>query len=420
MGNGILMRWPWQEKQLEVKEASLESVLRQWAALFQTVSGITVNAETCMQSPTVHAIVTSVQNRLGISPLHVLQKTTINNRPAKVEQPNHPIAQLLRKPNDWQTTEEYISDAASSLLRHGQFFSLINSGGNGGRIQALLPLDAGQVEVEQDKNWRVSFKYKSEPFRQEQILYARGGARDFLKGDSPIVDIRESIALEIAAEQYGAAFFGNGAMPLIYFKLMDGFADFQTDEEKKTFLERVKEQFGGNKKFSTMMLPKGMDMDALTIENDKAQFVESRKFIRTVIAGAFGVPPHLVGDLERATFNNVEQQDVDFTINVVLPIAKRLEAAMERDLLTDEDREQGVIIRFNLDAVQRADIKTRNESLKIAREWGAINANEWREMLNLNPISEDDGGEDYIRPMNMAEAGAEPVEVDEDAPIDDV
>lgn len=404
------MRWPWQKPPLEEKEsASLESVLRQVASMYETVSGITVNAETCMQSPTVHSIVTAVQNRLAVSPLHVLQKQVgSNGRTEKQQLPNHPVAKLLRKPNNWQSTDEYVADAASSLIRHGRFFAYKGQGVTG-PIQYLQPLEAGSTEIMQDRDtMAVSFRYQGkDEYPARRIHYARLGARDYLRGDSPVWDVRESIALEIAAEKFGAAFFGNGAMPMIYFKLMEGFNGFKTDEEKLKFLDGVNKAFGGNKKFSSMMLPKGMELDTLKIENDKAQFIETRRFIRTVIAGAFGVPPHLVGDLERATFNNVEQQDTDFVINVILPIARRLESAMERDLLTDDDRRGGVIIRFNLDAIQRADIKTRNESLAKAREWGAINVNEWRELMNMNPISAEDGGEDYIRPMNMAKPGEE-------------
>jgi len=269
------------------------------------------------------------------------------------------------------------------------------------------------VEIMQDsRSLAVQYRYNGDQtYRPDQILHARMGARDFLNGDSPIEDVKESIGLEIAAEQFGGAFFGNGAMPLMYFTLLEGFKDFRTDEERTQFLTKFKEAFGGRRTFSAMMLPKGMGLDSVKVENDKAQFIETRRFIRSVIAGAFGVPPHLVGDLERATFNNVEQQDTDFVINVVLPIAQTFEAAMERDLLTPEDRAGGVIIRFNLDSIQRADFKSRQEGFQIQRQNGVISANDWREMENQNPISDDDGGDDYIRPMNMVVAGEEPAEV---------
>ena len=405
------MRWPWQKPEVETKEvASLEQLLRQIASTFETVSGVAVTPENCMQSPTVHSIVTAVQNRLAISPPLVMRESrNSNNRVIKEALPNHPIAKLLNKPNSWQTTDEYFGDAASSLLRFGRYHAFKGQGQTG-PIRYLEPLEAAAVDIERDiESGVIRFRYNGKtPIEQKKMHYARLGARDYLRGDSPVMDVRESIALEIAAERHGATFFANGAMPLIYFKLMEGFADFKDDESKLNFLEGVKKAFGGEKKFSTMMLPKGMEMDTLSIDNEKAQFLESRKFIRTVIAGAFGVPPHLVGDLERATFNNVEQQDTDFVINVVLPIARRMEAAMERDLLTDEDRKAGVIIRFDLDSVERADMKSRNEALKVAREWGVINPNEWREKINLNPLTDEEGGEEYIRPMNMQAPGEEP------------
>jgi HK97 family phage portal protein len=404
------MRWPWQPKTEQKATASLESILRQIALLTETVSGISVTPDNCMRSPTVHSIVTAVSNRLAISPLQVLREGFNSDGRRVVErQSNHPVARLLKNPNAWQTTDDFVADAASTLVRWGRFVAFKGRGATG-PIRFIDALEPGETEVVTETGSRSHFfRYKGTTiYSPSQVLYARLGARDYLRGDSPVVDVAESIALEIAAEKFGAAFFGNGALPLIYFQLMEGFSDFATDEEKVRFLEGVKAAFGGNKKFSTMMLPKGMELHSMKIENDKAQFIETRRFIRTVISGAFGVPPHLVGDLERATFNNVEQQDTDFIINVVLPIAKRLEAAMERDLLTQEDRNSGIIIRFDLDAVQRADIKTRNESLQLARDSGVINANEWREKIGLNPISEQDGGEDYIRPLNMGTADEEP------------
>ena len=137
-----------------------------------------------------------------------------------------------------------------------------------------------------------------------------------------------------------------------------------------------------------------MTRDPIALDNDKAQFLETRKYQRTVIAGIFGVPPQFVGDLERATFNNAEQQSLDFVQNVILPDVRVFEAAMERDLLTDDDRSGGVVIRFNLDAALRGDYLSRQQGLKIQREAGVINPNEWREQEGMNPRP-DAGGEGY-------------------------
>ena len=193
------------------------------------------------------------------------------------------------------------------------------------------------------------------------------------------------------------------------FKFMQGTQGFKTDEEKTQFLEDFQAAYGQRRRFRAMLLPKGIEhSDPINVENDKAQFLETRKLQRNVIAGAFGVPPHLVGDLEKGTFNNVEQQSLDFILNVVLPYARIFEAAMERDFLTEEDRRNGIIIRFNLDGALRGDFKSRQEGLKIQREMGIINPNDWREREDMNPISAEDGGETYWQQGPSGQGGEEP------------
>ena len=244
-----------------------------------------------------------------------------------------------------------------------------------------------------------------------KMLHVRGPARNFIEGDSPVKDCGQAIALEIMAEKFGTAFFRNGALPLMIFKYMQGSQGFKTVEAEKQFVVDFQEALGGERRHRAMLLPKGIETgDPVKIENDRAQFLETRAFQRTVIAGAFGVPPQYVGDLSRATWNNVEQQSLQFTQDVVYPVVQRLEAAMERDLLTEDDWRDGVIIRFNLDSILRADFKSRQEGLQIQRTNGVISPNEWREIEGRNPLSDDKGGEEYLRPGNMLVAGEEPPE----------
>lgn len=417
------MRFPWQRKDTGGENLSIDTVMRRIEATLLSVSGIAVTPENCMRSPTVHAIVTAVSRRLSVSPVRIMAKTIREGREYKELLPNHPVAKLLKAPNPWTTPTNFWTDATSVMLRYGRYQAWIGRGVTG-PIRRLVPMDPAQTEFmgsySPNMDPRIATTWPDgthKVYDWREVLYARGGARDFIKGDSPVEDVRESIAIEIAAEEFGAAFFGNGALPLLYFVLQPEFRGFRSQEEEDQFINAFQESFSGRKRFRAMMLPKGIDLKDIKVENEKAQFIETRKLVRTIIAGAFGVPPHLVGDLERATFNNVEQQDTDFVINVVMPIARVFEESMERDLLTDEDRRAGVIIRFNLDAIQRADFKQRQEGLKIQREAGVISANDWRERENMNPISDEDGGDDYIRPMNMSVAGEEP-EPPADPPAD--
>lgn len=385
------------------------------AAQSSQVFGSVVTPENCMQSPTVHAIVTAVSRRFAVTPVHVYQKGTKNGRDTKEKLPNHPVAKLLQAPNSFQTRVDFWQDTTSWYLRYGNFFSY-KSRGSTGPIRELLPIAPHRVTVEQDDEWRVTYRVDGvKELPQQKILHARGPARNGFLGDSPVNDIKTAIALDIAAEKFGWSFFANGAMPLIVFSFLQGSNGFKTEEEATKFRSDFQEKFGGTNRFRGFVLPKGFDKPySMPIENDKAQFLETRKYQRTVIAGAFGVPPHLVGDLERATFNNVEQQDSDFTLNVIMPIGRSVEAALERDLLTPEDRNSGVIIRFNFDAILRADFKSRQEGLQIQRRNGVISPNEWRETESMNPISEDDGGDEYIHEANMVPGKTPEVEPIED------
>lgn len=396
----------------ETKQNQFEDVLQRIVAA-QDGAVAAVTPENCEQAPTVKAIVTAITRRFAVTPVHVYQKTTRNNRDTKERLPSHPVARLLARPNSFQSRVDYWQDASSWLTRYGRYYAF-KSRGSTGPIRELLPMHPRDVTVSQDpQNWALTFAWGHGAERQQysgsRIHHIRGPARNGFSGDSPVKDVAQAIALEIAAERFGASFFSNGALPLLMFSFIAGSKGFKTAEEEKRFIDEFQNAFGGKRAHRAFITPPGIDKPTpVPIENDKSQFLETRKYQRTVIAGAWGVPPHLVGDLERATFNNVEQQDGDFTLNVIMPIGQAIEAAMERDLLTDEDRTGGVIIRFNFDSILRADFKSRQEGLRIQRDAGVISPNEWREIEGKNPIDEEDGGEDYLRPANFVVAGEEP------------
>jgi HK97 family phage portal protein len=385
------------------KSISLDQLIQRLESINQTVSKIAVTPETALESPTVHAIDNAVSKAISTLPIHVYRKTMASDgRATKLPLPSHPVAKLLAKPNTRETATSYWLDAASWFLRYGNHYAQKGRGVTG-PIRTLRPFVPSQVCIEQRDDLDLVFKVTLNSGTQveipaSQMHHVRGRATDGIVGDSPVMKVREAIALEIAAERFGASFFGNGAMPMLVFQYVQGTAGFKTDEERKKFVDEFRDAYSNpSGRFKAMIVPKGMEVsDPISIDNDKAQFLATRQFQRSVIAGAFGVPPHIVGDLTRATYNNVEQQSLDFQQKVVHPIARAFESAMENDLLTPEDRAGGVIIRFNLDAELRGDFKTRQEGLNIQRMAGVISPNEWREKEGLNPISEEDGGDSYF------------------------
>lgn len=381
---------------------SLDTLIRRLEEAHQTASGIQVTPETCMKSPTVQAAVTAISRRMSTLPIHVLRRVSSKGRVRKERQPNHPVAKLLAKPNDWQGRSNYWQDATSSLIRYGNFYAFKERGATG-PIRRLTPMHAGSTTPDQKDDFSVIYKstMPGGQFRElpaSQVHHVRGPARDFVTGDSAIMDVKETIALEIAAESFGATFFGNGAMPSLVFEFMEGFVGFKSDQERQQFVEDFQASYGKKGRFRALLMPHGIKLgNPVGIDNDKAQFLETRKLQRSIIAGALGFPPHLVGDLERGTFSNIEHQSLEFVQAVVLPYVKVFEDSMERDLLTDEDRRGDIIIRFNLDGALRGDFKSRQEGHQIMRQNGVISANDWRENENLNPISDEDGGEEFWR-----------------------
>jgi len=413
------MKWPW-NRTVQPEKKGFEDVLNRLILSQEGALSSLVTPETCMQSPTMNAIVTAISRRLAITPVHVFQKKVVDGKAEKELLPSHDAAKLLKTPNSWQSSYDFWQDASSTIVRHGKFYSYKSS--SGGKIRELLPLDPSIVTPKQDpKTWKVTFRVsvtggEKQVYQPDQLFAARGPARNFVEGDSTVDDVKTSIALEILAEKFGANFFKNGALPLMIFKYAEGSAGFETKEQEQEFLKDLEDAFGGGNMLKSMLVPKGIDApETLKVEHDKAQFVESRKYQRTVIAGAFGVPPHLVGDLERGTFNNVEQQDKDFTLNVILPYVRAFESSMERDLLSESDRDAGIVIRFNMDGDLRAAFKERQEGLRIQREMGIINANEWREQEGMNP-RDDEQGDEYLHPSNMAVDGDTDEEPSDDIP----
>lgn len=401
------------QQAVEMKDASFETVLRLLAAS-QGLTHSSVSPDTCMKSPTVQAIVRAISARLASTPVHVYKTETKNGREYKEKIPNHPVSLLLKKPNEWQSRYDYWQDAASCFVRHGRYIAKMAKSSNG-KIHGLYPVNPSGVEIKQDQTTLgITFKRAGgEEWPFSKVHFVRGPSRDFFSGDSPVNDVATTIALEIAAEDFGASFFENGAVPLLMFKYMAGVKGFKTPEEEQQFINDFQAAFSGEKRHRAFLVPPGIENgDPIKIENDKAQFLQTRQHQRTVIAGAFGVPPQFVGDLSKGTYNNVEQQSEDFTLNVIMPVCSAFEAAMERDLLSDDDREKGYKVRFNLDAELRAAFIDRQNGLQIQYQNGVINANEWRE-IEGKPPRDDEGAETYHTTVQVQPNGAQQDDTDE-------
>jgi HK97 family phage portal protein len=299
---------------------------------------------------------------------------------------------LLRMPNKQHTQTMYFRQVMTHVALWGNHVS-IKGQGNTGPIQFLRPVHPDQVTIKEDDPqnpiYVIQGSNSERQFRADQVLHITGGINaEGTWSTSPVTLAAEAIGLCLAAEQLLAELYGNGAIPA--FLLTGG--EFNSKEQYEMWIESFKKTYGaGSDRGGVAMLPKGMEAEMLTFKPMDAQLLEARKFQRTEIASVWGVPPHKLADLERATFSNIEHQTVEFAQDVMLPYARLFEQAMERDLLTESDRRKGVVIRFDLDAAIRADFKTRAEGYVKLYGVGALNPNEIRAREGMNPRTDPEG-----------------------------
>ena len=227
------------------------------------------------------------------------------------------------------------------------------------------------------------------------VLHIPGLGFDGLVGYSPIAMAKNAIGMAIACEEYGAKFFANGAQP-------SGVLEHPgTIKDPRRVRESWTQTFGGSQNANKVaVLEEGMKYTPISISPEQAQFLETRKFQLNEIARIFRVPPHMVGDLEKSSFSNIEQQSLEFVKYTLDPWVSRWEQGMVRSLLAAEEK-KSYFIKFNVDGLLRGDYQSRMNGYAIGRQNGWMSANDIRELENLDCIPQEQGGDLYLINGNM-------------------
>ena len=365
------------------------------AAGYGTSSGVNVTPSTAMQCVAVFSCIRILGESLGQLPLILYRK----EGNGKVRAVDHPLYSVLHdKPNSYQTSFEFRELGMNRLNLRGNYYSFINWVGTGKkrRVHELLPLTS--VTVKQNADWGLEYQArignKTETIPPGNIFRVIGLSLDGFTGVSPITYTKESIGLALATEKHGGNVFKRGGRP-------SGVLTHPLTLSKEAagrISESWQKNHGGNKQGGTAVLEEGMKYDAISMTNEDAQFLETRKFQKPEIASIFRVPPHMIGDLEKSSFSNITQQSLEFAKFTILPWAIRWEQCISRDLLSEEEREQGYFVEFLMDGLERADIETRYKVYRSGVNAGILNPNECRGKENLNPY---EGGDTYRMPLNM-------------------
>lgn len=393
----------WRKKANEERAEKLDDVL--WFAPATTSAGTYVTAETAMRLSAVYACVRLLSETVASLPLFVYKRLPGGGKEKASELDLFRL--LHNEPNDFQTSASFRETLQAHLLLRGNAYArlIYGRGARQGRIEKLIPLHPDNVNpILLDSGQKVFDVYdkngQTKTYKAHEILHIPALSYDGVRGLDPISQQAESFGLAIAANQYASGFFANSATP-------SGILEYP-GKLSETAYSRLKEGWkksnaAANKASQGVaVLEEGAKWHQLAMTNEQAQFLETRKMSRSEIASIFHVPPHMIGDLERATFSNIEQQSLEFVIFTVRPWLVRWEQELNRILFSTAEKET-YFCEFLVDGLLRGDIKSRYEAYAIARQQGFLNVDEIREMENRNPLP-DGEGQIYLTPLNMVDA----------------
>ena len=367
-------------------------------------SGKAVTERSAMQMTAVYSCVRILSEAVAGLPLHFYRYTDDGGKEKAID---HPLYSLLHdEPNPEMTSFIFRETLMTHLLLWGNAYAqIIRNGKN--EVVALYPLMPNKMEVSRDKSGQLYYTYVTQPeeahtmkgntvyLTPSEVLHIPGLGFDGLVGYSPIAMAKNAIGMAVACEEYGAKFFANGAAP-------GGVLEHPgTIKDPQRVRESWQSTFGGSGNSNKVaVLEEGMKYTPIGISPEQAQFLETRKFQINEIARIFRVPPHMVGDLEKSSFSNIEQQSLEFVKYTLDPWIVRWEQSIRRALLTPEEK-QKYFVKFNLEGLLRGDYQSRMNGYAIGRQNGWMSANDIRELENQDRIPAEEGGDLYLVNGNM-------------------
>ena len=374
-------------------------------------SGKRVTDRTALQHIAVYACVRVLSEAIAQLPLHLYKY----NDNGKERVPQHPLYFLLHdQPNPEMTSFVFRETLMSHLLIYGNAYAQIIRNGRGDVI-GLYPLMPDKMKVDRDEKNRLIYIYsrydEANPNLKEQgdivlyadeVLHIPGLGYDGLVGYSPIALAKNAIGISIACEDYGASFFGNNANPS---GVLEHPGVIKNPDKLRDAWHRA---YGGRNAHKVAVLEEGVKFTPISIPNNEAQFLETRKFQIEEIARMYRVPLHMIGDLDHATFSNVEHLSLDFVKYSLDPWIVRWEQGLMKALLSHSEKGK-YFIKFNVEGLLRGDYASRMQGYATARQNGWMSANDIRELEDMNMIPDELGGNLYLVNgsfTKLADAGA--------------
>ena len=353
-----------------------------------------------MQIATVYACVRLLAETVAGLPLHLYRFTDADEK-GKEKAKDHPLYRILyRQPNPEMTSFSFREVMMTHLLLWGNCYAqIIRDGKNG--ILGLYPLLPENVEVDRNEKGQIYYIYhaytdekpgennKDIYFRRDEIFHVPGLGFNGLVGFSPIAMMKNALGTTLAVEKYGSAFFRNGAQPS---GVLEHPGVLKNPEKIR---EAWSDVYGGpNNAHKVAVLEEGMSYKAISLPPEDSQFLSTRQFGVNEICRIFRVPPHMVQDLEHATFSNIEHQSIDFVVHTLTPWLVRFEQAIMKDLLLP-DEQDALFPKFNVDGLLRGDYQSRMQGYATGISNGFMSPNDVRRLEQLDTIPAEKGGDDY-------------------------
>lgn len=364
-------------------------------------SGVRVDELRALQTSAVYACVKILAETIGSLPLH-LYKRGKNGAKEMAEQ--HPLFSCLYElPNEETTSFQFREMMMTSLLLWGNAYA--RKIRKQGHVTELWYLKPQNMAVERDAvTGEIKYTYSDDItnqtviYKPDQVFHVKGLSIDGVLGLSPIAQAREAVGLSLATEEYGAKFFGNGARPG---GVLEHPSVLKNPDQLRESWNKIYQ--GTRNSHKVAVLEEGMKYHSIGIAPEDAQFLETRKYQVNEICRIFRVPPHLVADLDRATFSNIEHQSIEFVQHTIRPWLVRWEQEISRSLL-DESERLLYFAKFNVDGLLRGDYKSRMEGYAIGRQNGWLSINDIRRLEDMPPITSEQGGDDYLVNGSMMSA----------------
>ena len=378
-----------------------------------TTSGKAVNERSAMQMTAVYACVRILSEAVASLPLHVYRYSDTGGKEKALA---HPLYGLLHdEPNPEMSAFSFRETLMTHLLLWGNGYAQVIRNGRG-EVLALYPLMPDRMTVDRDVHGRIIYEYTRSDgdartmgskstvrLAPSEVLHISGLGFDGLVGYSPIAMAKNAIGMGLACDEYGASFYQNGAQPGGVLEHPGVVKDPKRVRESWNAIYQ-----GSANAHRIAVLEEGMAYKPISISPEQAQFLQARKFQIDEIARIFRVPPHMVGDLEKSSFSNIEQQSLEFVKYTLAPWITRWEQAIYRALFSEAEKKR-FFVRFNVEGLLRGDYKSRMDGYAVARQNGWMSANDIRELENFDRIPAEEGGDLYLINGNMltlAQAGA--------------